>query len=105
MTSASDAELKDIAEIVAQKAVEETLLKLGIDVRNPLQAQQDFVVLREMRELMKDTEFQADIAHLQKWRKSMDSIQTKGLLTVVTLFVTGLIGLLVMGLKGWIKLP
>lgn len=100
----TDAEVQDIAERAAKAAVSEILLTLGIDTRNPLDAQKDFVVLREMRELMRDTEFQADLAHIRKWRKSVEAIQTKGLLTVVGLLVTGIVTLLVAGLKGWIKL-
>lgn len=99
------AELQDIAEVAAAKAVKQTLLTLGIDASDPIQAQQEFVVLREMRALMRDQEFQADMAHIRRWRKSMEAVQSKGLLTVVGILVTGVLGLIVMGIKGWVKLP
>lgn len=100
----TQAELQDIAEVAAQKAVTQTLLTLGIDAANPLRAQQDFVVLREMRSLMQDQEFQADMAHIRRWRKSMEAIQSKSLLTVVGILLSGTLGLILMGLKGWVKL-
>lgn len=104
-TENTKAELQDIAEVAAAKAVKQTLLTLGIDASDPIQAQQDFVVLREMRALMRDQEFQADMAHIRRWRKSMEAVQSKGLLTVVGILVTGVLGLIVMGIKGWVKLP
>lgn len=104
-TDNTQAELQDIAEVAATKAVKQTLLTLGIDASDPIQAQQDFVVLREMRALMRDQEFQADMAHIRRWRKSMEAVQSKGLLTVVGILVTGVLGLIVMGIKGWVKLP
>lgn len=98
-------DMRILAETAAKAAVEETLLKLGIDAKDPLSAQRDFVVLREMRELMKDEEFQADLAHIRRWRKAMEGVQVKGLTAVVTLIVTGVVGLMIAGVKGWIKLP
>ncbi len=42
------APLQQIADVAAQKAVRETLLLLGIDVENPIEAQKQFAVLREL---------------------------------------------------------
>lgn len=103
MTDLSTAELRDIAEQAAKEAVRETLLTLGINVSDPLSAQQDFIVLREMRDLMKDKEFQADIAHLRKWRTALDAARTKGFLTVVGILATGAVGFLVVGFKTWLE--
>lgn len=104
-TDNTQAELQDIAEAAAQKAVKQTLLTLGIDASDPIQAQQDFVVLREMKALMRDQEFQADMAQIRRWRKSMEAVQSKSLLTIAGILVTGIIGLIVMGINGWAKLP
>ena len=46
--------------------------------------------LREVSEVVQDAEFQRDLAHLRKWRMTMDSIQSKGFLTAVALGVAAL---------------
>lgn len=95
-------EVTEIAEQAAQGAVKATLLAIGIDVTNPLAAQRDFVVLREVGKLALDEEFRKDIEHTRKWRKTVEAIQTKGMLTVAGSIVAGLIGLVVLGAQSWI---
>lgn len=102
MTDATPAELQDLAETAAQKAVTQTLLTLGIDVSNPLQAQKDFMVLREVGQLVMDPEFRKDMEHLRNWRLAIRDVKTKGLITIIGLVVTGAIGLMVAGFKGWL---
>lgn len=101
MSDNTTAELRDIAEQAAAKAVAQTLVTLGIDVTDPIKAQRDFAVLRDLRELVDDAEFQADLSHLRKWRKAVEGAQTKGLLTIIGLIVTGAAGMLVVGFQGW----
>lgn len=95
-------QIEQIASEAARKAVKETLLTLGIDADNPIAAQKDMVILREVGELVMDSEFRKDMEHLRTWRLSVNSVKSKGLLTIVGLIVTGAIGLLVAGLKGWL---
>lgn len=101
----SNAEIQAIAEAAAKAAVEETLLSLGIDTRDPIQAQRDFMVLREVGRLVMDSEFRKDMEHLRNWRLAVKEVKTKGLITLVGILVTGAVALLVAGLKGWVKLP
>lgn len=101
----TQAELQDIAETAAQKAVTHTLLTLGIDATDPIQAQQDFMALREVRAMIRDPNFQANMAHVDRWRKSAEALQSKSFLTIIGILVTGCLGLMVLGLRDWIKLP
>lgn len=98
-------EMRIIAEAAAKAAVEETLLTLGIDARDPIQAQKDFMILREVGKLVMDSEFRKDMEHLRTWRLAVKEVKTKGLVTLVGILVTGAVALMVAGLKGWIKLP
>ena len=98
----STAEIQTIAEAAAKAAVEETLLSLGIDTRDPIQAQRDFMVLREVGRLVMDSEFRKDMEHLRTWRLAVKDVKTKGLVTLVGILVTGAVALLVAGFKGWL---
>lgn len=63
----------EIKQVVAE-AVAETLIKLGIDVSEPVEVQKDF-------------------QHMRSWRKSVEAVQRQGLLTTTIVFVTGVAGL------------
>lgn len=94
--------IERIAAEAARKAVQDTLTKLGIDHADPLAAQRDFAALREVRQLVESPDYQADLMHLRTWRKSMENVRSKGLLTVVGLLVTGLAAAMWLGIKGLI---
>jgi len=98
-------EMHMIAEAAAKAAVEETLIKLGIDVSNPIKAQQDFMVLREVGKLVMDSEFRKDMEHLRAWRMAINDVKSKGIVTLVGILVTGSVALIVAGFRGWIKMP
>jgi hypothetical protein len=70
----------DIKKIVSD-TVEETLLKLGIDVDDPL-------------------EFQADMQHLRSWRQSVNTVKKQSLLTAVGIITAGICGLIWMAIRG-----
>lgn len=86
---------------VAQRAVEGTLTRLGIDTSNPLSAQQDFAKLRAVRMLMEDENFLADLAFMRRWRMNSERITETGLKSFVTWFVVGLLGLAALLTKDW----
>jgi hypothetical protein len=73
----NDAEI----EAVVGKAVSQTLLKLGIDVDNPL-------------------EFQADMQHLRNWRQSVDTVKKQSLMTAIAILTAGVLGLVWMAVRG-----
>ena len=97
--SLTDREIIDVAERAAHEAVKTTLMTIGINVDNPFEAQKDFTVMREVGKLVMDPEFRADIEHTRRWRKTIESMQSKGFLTITALFVTGTAALLWNGFK------
>lgn len=63
-----------VASETAEKAVNETLVRLGLTVGDPF-------------------EMQADMQHLRAWRKSVSTVKRQGLITAVGILVAGLIAL------------
>ena len=98
-------EVKLIAEAAALSAVNETLMKLGIDTSNPILAQREFAVMRELRSMVDDEEFQADLAHLRKWRKAVESAQATTFFAMVGLLATGGAAAFWLGLKSKMGMP
>lgn len=99
----SRSQMQTLAEQVAANVVNEMLLKMGVDHSKPLEMQHDFQALREVRVLLTDKEFQADLSHLRKWRQTMEGSAAKGAFAAVSLLVSGLVGLLVLGFDAWTR--
>lgn len=95
--------MEALAETVASKIVEEMLIKLGIDHTRPLEVQHDFQALREVRTLLTSKEFQADLSHLRKWRQTMESGASKGVIAIMTLLISGIAAIFVVGFKTWMN--
>lgn len=70
---------EEIATVVRQ-----TLLQMGVDSDNPLESQKDF-------------------QHLRQWRRAGEDLRSKGMLALMSIFVTGLVGLVIVGLKEYFK--
>ena len=98
-------ELQLIAETAARSAVNETFTKLGIDISNPIQAQREFAVISELRHLIDDKEFQADLAHLRKWRTAVESAQKTTFLAIVGVLATGALAAFWLGFKSKMGMP
>lgn len=94
---------RQIVDEVAREAVAATLIQLGIDVKNPLDAQMEFAALREMRGLMFDKEFEIDLMHLRKWRQAMESAQAKGVGAAVTMLISAIGAMIVLGFRQWFQ--
>ena len=92
------------ADEAARRAVQETLIKFGIDPSSPLLVQRDMAFLREVRSVFHDPETQRDLIHLRRWRRTMDGIQSKGLLTIIGLLATGITAATWLGIKELIHL-
>lgn len=73
----------EVAEETSKRVVREVLVSLGIDTSEPIEVQKDLAALRELRALMASHEMQADLMHLRRWRKNMNAIQSKGILSAV----------------------
>jgi hypothetical protein len=95
----SDKELSDLAEMAAERAVRAVLLQIGIDSADPLEAQKDFYLMRQVAHMAADSEFRKDMEHVRAWRMSMDSIKSKGILTAVGILMSGFLAALWMGFK------
>lgn len=65
---------------IVSRAVHETLVQMGVDTSSPLEMQRDF-------------------QHLRDWRQAQEAIRRKGYLTLVSVFVTGVLGLVWIGFK------
>ena len=68
-----------------EETVKQTLVTLGLDVRDPIKLQKDF-------------------AHLRDWRESSEKIKSKGIVTLVGVIVTGAGGLAWVLLKDAFKI-
>ncbi len=63
------------------KSMAETLLKLGIDVDEPL-------------------ELQKDMQHLRAWRQSITTVKKQSLTTAIGVITMGVLGLIWLAIKG-----
>lgn len=90
---------EDAAHKTANKVVHEILVTLGIDTTNPIAIQKDMAALREIRELVADKDFQADMAHVRAWRESMEAAKSRSFLAIIALITTGTAGALWIGFK------
>ena len=69
---------------VVAEAVKQTLMQLGVDTSDPFAMQRDF-------------------QHLRQWRESGEDLKRKGTLALLGIFFSGLVSLLLLGLKGWLQ--
>jgi hypothetical protein len=105
MTSPTQAEMEDIAERAATKAVHSVLTTLGIDITHPFEAQRDFQTLRDLTKLAADPEFRKDLEHIRMWRKRTEAITIKGMLALATAVVGGLLTAVWYGVQAILNLP
>lgn len=73
----TDAEIRSIVKTT----VRETLLAMGVDIEDPLEAQKDF-------------------QHLRAWRQSVETVKRQGLMTAAGVVALGIIGLIWAAIKG-----
>jgi uncharacterized membrane protein len=69
---------------LSKDTVMETLGALGVDTKNPLEVQRDFQFIRD-------------------WRKAVDAVRGKAVLTAVVVLVTGIIAVFWIGFKTFLK--
>lgn len=81
--------MEQAARVAAEEAIRQTFVMIGIDQSKPFEVQKDMASLREIRELINDPEFRKDVVHLRKWRKTMDTIESRGVLAAASLLVFG----------------
>lgn len=71
----------DLKKLIAE-AVRETLVQMGADPSNPIEMQRDF-------------------QHLRQWRRAGEDLRSKGMLTLLSIFITGSVALLLVGLRDY----
>ena len=91
--------LRDLAESAAEKAVSKTFLAMGLDVNDPISAQRDFGVLRDMTSMLKDDEFHRDLEWTRRTRKLHDGMVGKIVYSSIGLAVLGAANALWTGIK------
>ena len=74
---------EELSTIVAE-AVRQTLLQMGVDFTNPIEMQRDF-------------------NHLRQWRRAGDEIKKKGIVATISIFATGVLALVLIGVKEWLN--
>lgn len=92
--------MRQVANEAAMTAINELMLKLGIDTSNPLSVQRDMQALRAVSERINDPATSQDMAYLRELRLTSESIKSKTLLAFVGFLVTGLLSAVVLGVKG-----
>lgn len=86
----TQADLQVIASGAARQVLHEMLMSMGVDISNPIATQEMFSGLREVVRTFGDEEFQRDMQRMRTWRRTMDHVQSKGLLTMVGLAITAI---------------
>lgn len=81
--------MEAVAEKAAAKAVRETLILFGVDVKDPIKAQEQFAALRQLanKETISDLEF------LRRWHSAADRVSDTGWRTFTKILITALLGL------------
>ena len=83
MSGISEAEVELIAQRAAAQAVRAVLSEYGIDVSSP-------------------KESQADMDHLRRWRRAVNSASSTGFVVTLTILISGICGALWLGFQAMI---
>lgn len=101
----SDLNIEEIAERAAVRAVKTVLLQIGIDVEDPIAAQRDFFLLRELTKIAGDPEFRRDLEYLRAWRVRTEGVTVKGIGVVTTIMIGGLLTAIWIGIQNLLHRP
>lgn len=99
----TDEHIKEIVRESVSLAVKDTLISLGLDTQDKINTQQQMMAMRNLSKLLADAEFQSDLVHLRKWRKSMEQASSIGMKTAVTILVTGFLSMMYLSITSFIK--
>ncbi len=75
-------QIQALVRETVRQTVNETFIRLGVEVDDPIEMQKDFL-------------------HLRDWRVTTDSVKSKTIMTMLGLIVTGGIAAFVIGFKAW----
>lgn len=77
---------KDHLREIVREEFDMSLTRMGFDIAAPVESQKDLQFVRE-------------------WRQSTESVKRKGIATLATICITGICGIIWMGVKTIIKNP
>jgi hypothetical protein len=97
--------LKNIATEAADQAVRKWFMVMGLDVEDPIAAQDDFGMLREMTKKLKEDAFHQDLRWLRSARVRAEGITGKALIGAVGVAVLGAMQAMWVGLKSMLSGP
>lgn len=89
MSTDNPLDIEAIAEKAAQRAVKETFMHIGINLDNPLDAQREFYLMREIGRLAEDENFRKDLQHIRSWRLRTETATRGGVIFVITAILGG----------------
>lgn len=92
-------ELDEIVSRAAKSAVRETLMAIGVDTGNPIEAQATFATLRQIARTFGEPDFQADLNHLRVWRRAVSGLRQHALTVTLSILLTAAIAWMASGLK------
>lgn len=96
-------ELQIIVREAVGSAVKQTLTTIGIDMTDPIKTQEQMAALRDIAKMLDDDEFKKDLAHVRRWRQSVDKVSDVTVRTAVGVLITGFFGLIVFAVKAWLE--
>lgn len=99
MTPAVVAMLKKVAEESAKRTMEDSLKLVGIDITNPIQAQQEFALLRKLSAAADDEDQIADRLWVRKQRLRSEGLSGKIWTAAIGVGVLNFFWLLGTGIK------
>lgn len=105
MTPAVVALLKKVAEESSKRTMVDSFLMIGIDITDPIKAQDAFAALRRLTKTLDDEDAIADRLWVRKSRKRSEGIFGKAWAVVVTAAIMNGLYLAWLGLKTALKLP
>lgn len=95
--------VKEVVSTAVGTAVSETLMMIGIDVRDPIRTQEQMASLRDIAKMLNDEEFKKDLAYIRRWRKSVEEVSSVGIKTAVGILITGFFGMIVFAVNAYME--
>ncbi len=105
MTPGVVAMLKKVAEESAKKTMEDSLKLVGIDITDPIRAQEDFALLRKLSALADDEDTIADRLWVRKTRKRKEGLPGKIETVLIGAMILNGCYVVWLGLKAVLKMP
>lgn len=93
--------MKQLAKEAAREAVQETLVSLGIEVSDPIAAQETFARMRKMTRLMESDRFERNLLFLDRWASNTEKVVEAGWKSTATFVVSSGLAFIAFVTKDW----